>query len=341
LFPHAPIHAKRIPKAIAMTVLRSSLSLMCSLGLTLAALPASATDKPVKVYILSGQSNMVGIGQVTGGGSRWGSEFIDPVLSVYPGKHDPKADYEKMTPTKTLKLESFGGVRPTPYLGGGMQIVRGFIQIKIAGVYELRPGYGGSTNNIMEVDGKEVYRREPGKDAVHTNIKLTAGKKVPFKIIYLTDQANGLGWIARTDIPGTLATVVKQNGKFPFLVDRKGNWVERKDVWYKGVVTAGANKWLSIGCGAGANSIGPELGFGHVIGNHHDEPVLILKASQGNRSLGWDFLPPGSKRFEHDGYAYAGYNESPARCKKIRNRNRSTGTRASSTTTALARPTRC
>ncbi len=136
---------------------------------------------------------------------------------------------------------------------------------------------------------------------MHTHIKLTAGKKVPFKITYLTDQANGLGWIARVDIPGTLATVIKQDGKFPYLIDEQGNWVQRDDVWYKGVVTATANKWLSVGCGASNNNIGPELGFGHIVGDYHEEPVLILKASQGNRSLGWDYLPPGSEQFEHEG----------------------------------------
>ena len=142
-----------------MKPIRNAFALTLPVVLTLALLtvPAAAADKPVKVYILSGQSNMVGIGQVTGGGSRWGSEFIDPVLSVYPGKYDLTADYEKLEPTKTLKLESFGGVKPTPYPGGGTQIVRGIIQIKTTGVYEFRPGYGGSTNNIMEVDGKEVY----------------------------------------------------------------------------------------------------------------------------------------------------------------------------------------
>ncbi len=55
-----------------------------------------AAEKPVKVYILSGQSNMVGIGQVSGGGTRWGSEFLDPVVSFYPGKYDAKSDYYKM-----------------------------------------------------------------------------------------------------------------------------------------------------------------------------------------------------------------------------------------------------
>ncbi len=301
-----------------MKTIRSDfvLTLPLVVMLALMTLPASAADKPVKVYILSGQSNMVGIGQVTGGGSRWGSEFIDPVLSVYSEKYDPAADYEKMKPTKELSLESFGGVKPTPYPGGGTQIVRGFIQLKTTGVYEFRPGYGESTYNIMEVDGTEVYRREPGKDAVHSHITLTADEKVPFKITYLTEQANGLGWIVRVDIPGTLATVVKQDGKFPYLVDKQGNWVERKDVWYKGVVTAGADQWLGVGCGAGSNNIGPELGFGHIVGDYHDEPVLILKASQGNRSLGWDYLPPGSERFEHEGFVYAGYKDSPARWEK-------------------------
>lgn len=294
----------------------SAFPLILALLLTLAPQPVLAAEPAVKVYILSGQSNMVGIGQVTGGGSRWGSEFIDPVLSVYTGAFDPDVDYEARTPTKTLKLDSFGGVKPTPYPGGGLQIVRGFVRVKTTGVYEFRPGYGGSTYNIMEVGGTEVYRRLPKQDATHKQIRLPADKRLPFKITYLTNQANGLGWIARTDIPGTLSTVVKEGRKFPYLLDDRGNWVERKDVWYKGVVTAGANKWLSVGCGAGSNSIGPELGFGHIVGNHHDEPVLILKASQGNRSLGWDYLPPGSKSFEHEGSIYAGYKDSPSRWEK-------------------------
>lgn len=233
------------------------------------------------------------------------------MVSVYEGPYDAATNYDEAKPTRTMSLPAFGGVSPTPY-PGGTHVVRGFIQIRTTGVYELRPGYGGSTHNIMEVDGQEVYRKEPDSDARHTPIKLTAGRKVPFKIVYLNDQANGLGWIARIDIPGTLATVVKQDGKFPYLINESGKWTERNDVWYKGMVTAEANKWLSVGCGASSNSIGPELGFGQLIGEHHDEPVLILKASQGNRSLAWDFLPPGSERFEHDGKIYAGYKDSPA-----------------------------
>lgn len=162
-------------------------------------------------------------------------------------------------------------------------------------------------DNIMEVDGKEVHRKKVGEDAVRADIKLIAGKKVPFKITYLTKDANGLGWIDRMDIPGTLSTLVHHQGMYPYLINEKRQWAARDDVWYKGVVTATGSNWLGVRSGR----IGPELGFGHVIGEHIDEPVLLLKTSQGNRSLGWDFLPPGSKQFEHDGKTYAGYKDSP------------------------------
>ena len=133
---------------------------------------------------------MVGAGKVTGGGSRWGSEFIDPVVSVYEGNYDPKADYDKLKPIKTQKLEKFGGTSPTPYPGGGTQVTRGSIQVKDTGMYRLRPGYGSSEQNIMEVDGKVVHRKEVGKQTVGTEVKLTAGQKVSFKITYLTKDAN-------------------------------------------------------------------------------------------------------------------------------------------------------
>jgi alpha-galactosidase len=276
----------------------------------------SAEEAPVKVYILAGQSNMVGIGGIDSGGTRWGDEMIDPVLSVYPGSYDPEVDYDQMEASEVVKLKKFGGVNPTPYPNTGVQIVRGQVRMPVTGIYEFRPGYGSSSENIMVIDGQEVHRREPGGEPKHSPIKLEGAKAVPFKITYLNHNANGLGWHSRLDVPGTLKTLVREEGKFEYLADDEGNFVPRDDVWYKGVVTATANKWLNIGCGAGSGNIGPELGFGHMVGNFHDEPVLLLKASQGNRSLGWDFLPPGSERFEFEGKIYAGYKETPSRWEK-------------------------
>lgn len=157
-------------------------SLLSLLALSAFTSLASAADKPVKVYILAGQSNMVGIGQVSSGGVRWGNDFLEPVLSVYEGADDPKADYDALKPLRTLALASFGGVEPTPYPGGGVQVVRGFIQPKETGVYQFNPGYGDAPHNIMVVNGVEAHRQEPGGEAVKKPVKLTAGEKLPFKI---------------------------------------------------------------------------------------------------------------------------------------------------------------
>ncbi len=295
--------------AIRSLFLRGAMFLFTfALSLLLAG-ESEAAGKPIKVFILSGQSNMVGAGKVDGGSSRWGSQFLDPVVSVYEGDYEPPplGDYDSMKPIKTLKLDAFGGVKPTPYPGGGVRVTRGFVKVKESGIYEFRPGYGGSMNNVMEVNGKVVHRKEAGQDPIRTEIKLEGGKKVPFKITYFSKDANGLGWIVRLDVPGALSTMVKFKGMYPYLIDENRQWKPRDDVWCKGVVAAAGSRWLGVSGGR----IGPELGFGHAVGNHYEEPVLILKTSQGNRSLSWDFLTPGSKRFEYGGKIYAGYKESP------------------------------
>ena len=88
-----------------------------------------------------------------------------------------------------------------------------------------------------------------------------------------------------------------------FMVDAAGAWTKRMDV--RNVHTQGSggpdgrggvrrNDWLTVS----GNKIGIETGIGHQLGNALDAPVLILKSSIGNRSLGWDLLPPGSPRHE-------------------------------------------
>lgn len=103
---------------------------------------------------------------------------------------------------------------------------------------------------------------------------------------------------------------MKKDKKFPHLVGDQGKWTVRNDVIYKGVISAVAQGPLTVGLQG--NTIGPELQFGHIMGHYHDEPVLLIKASIGNRSLGWDILPPGSKRFTYEGRTYAGYKDTPS-----------------------------
>ena len=111
-------------------------------------------------------------------------------------------------------------------------------------------------------------------------------------------------------MPGTLNTLVRQQGKFPYLLDDAGNWSERKDVRFVRYMSGQGplnNEWMGIRGG----TIGPEYGIGHVVGNAIDAPVMILKSCIGNRSLGWDLLPPGSERFVEGDKVYAGYKDKP------------------------------
>jgi alpha-galactosidase len=49
-----------------------------------------------------------------------------------------------------------------------------------------------------------------------------------------------------------------------------------------------------VGFGAKEDRIGPELGFGFVIGDAYEEPVLLIKLAWGGKSLAKDFRPPSA-----------------------------------------------
>ena len=151
-----------------------------------------------------------------------------------------------------------------------------------------------------------------GRPADHTK---------PVKVFILLGQSNmlGFGRVGPADLQGTLEYMIREKGKYPYLVDESGKWTERQDVRYVHVMDkrgAGLtdfdvfsdvkNQWLTV-----SGNFGPELALGHILGQWLDEPVLILKACIGNRSLGWDLLPPGSERFEFEGRTYAGYRDTP------------------------------
>ena len=127
----------------------------------------------------------------------------------------------------------------------------------------------------------------------------------PVKVFILLGQSNMLGFgNVKGEKEGSLAFAVKQ-GKYPYLVDDAGNWTVRKDVRNVRVMDFKDehNDWLT----PNANTIGPEIGIGHCVGYAVEEPVMLLKSCIGNRSLGFDLLPPGSQPFEFNGKTYPGY----------------------------------
>lgn len=140
----------------------------------------------------------------------------------------------------------------------------------------------------------------------------TGATDKPVKVFILSGQSNmeGQGNISPQGTPGTLETITKSEYKFPNLLNG-ANWSVRNDVRYRGVISAIKDELLTAGEGTGSTAIGPELGFGHVMGYYHGEPVLILKSSEGGKSLGGDFLPPGSVQYTYGSNTFPGFGQSP------------------------------
>jgi hypothetical protein len=148
----------------------------------------------------------------------------------------------------------------------------------------------------------------------------------PVKVFILLGQSNmlGMGRVPEgKNAEGSLENAVKVKKKYPYLMDEAGHWTVRNDVRNVRVMVGRGggmqvfnNEWMTIQGGR----IGPEIGIGHHLGNFLDEPVLILKSCIGNRSLGWDLLPPGSERYEAEvtdkqgnkvTKVFAGYKDKP------------------------------
>lgn len=134
----------------------------------------------------------------------------------------------------------------------------------------------------------------------------------PVKVYIMSGQSNMFGYGQVTGSgPGTLNTMVNSEGKFPNLRSG-GNWVTRSDVYMHAIVDNNSITKGYLRPEWKGDKYGPELGFGTVMGYHHDEGILLLKPSIGNRSLGWDYLPATSPRIiGTDGNTYAAYGESP------------------------------
>jgi len=83
---------------------------------------------------------------------------------------------------------------------------------------------------------------------------------------------------------------------YPSLKDGE-DWAVRDDVWitYPSKRGGGQHGRLTVGYGTkGEDSIGPEFGFGHTVGNALDRPVVLIKIAWGGKSLAVDFRPPSA-----------------------------------------------
>ncbi len=167
--------------------------------------------------------------------------------------------------------------------------------------------------------------------------------KEPVKVFILTGQSNmvGLGAIGPMSRKGSLMRAVYKDHLYPFLLDSSHHWAvshrirfvqvisgrkagyskKQWDAYWsahslneklpKGMMNTWYNQWMTV---AKHRFIGPEFGIAHELSKAVHGPILILKSCNGNRSIGWDLLPPGSKNefytIHGKTWEYAAYGQS-------------------------------
>ncbi len=204
-------------------LLMLSASLICSSAIAAdvpAVLPrpdkTSPSDGKVKVYILAGQSNMVGFGYLQGAQPVYPSIYLsaDPNIkvgrmpvgpsallghgvyqtaerdapkgakvAVYPGAYREGTDYSAMKPIRETTVALGSVAAQLPAVDGPHTVVaKAFIDVPMSGPHEIHAGFEESAHAVVSLAGNEVYRKEPGKDAVVTPVPLQQGKRYPVTI---------------------------------------------------------------------------------------------------------------------------------------------------------------
>ena len=243
------------------------------------------------------------------------SDFAESNTGVWGGAADPGTDPTKAD-TDGDGLDDKAETNTGTYVSAGD-----------SGTNPLNPDSDGDGANdwyeVVIIDSNPALGNPPNSpndSALKPNIPYplpapdtsTGATDKPVKVYIMAGQSNmvGYGQVAGTG-PGTLQRMTTTESKFPNLAGPGGTWTTRNDVRYRGVVSDPGDGPLRPD--VAGDKFGPELGFGNVMGWYHDEAVLLVKSSQGNRSLMWDFAAPTTPPHDYavNGNTYAGYGQSP------------------------------
>ncbi|MCB8932999.1 MAG: sialate O-acetylesterase [Chthonomonadaceae bacterium] len=154
----------------------------------------------------------------------------------------------------------------------------------------------------MQIHAVSPRLRSFAASAVLLSAAWAAGQVAPkpVRVFILAGQSNmeGHGFVSadpkRNEGKGSLEFLAHDPAtakRFSKFLGPDGQWRRRDDVWIDYLDRKGP---LAAGYGANENLIGPELGFGWVVGDAYDEPVLLIKCAWGGKSLGVDFRPPSA-----------------------------------------------
>jgi hypothetical protein len=133
-------------------------------------------------------------------------------------------------------------------------------------------------------------------------------QRQPLKVFIMAGQSNMEGQAVAdlegkdyNDGKGTLKYLLADPARAPrfrHLGDEQGQWTVRDDVCVRFQPEQGPLKAGPLALGftgyADKHHFGPELQFGHVMGDHFANQVLLIKTAWGGKSLYRDYRPPSS-----------------------------------------------
>lgn len=213
---------------------------------------------PVMVFVLAGQSNMEGFGQIAAldeaGNQRPGTltRLVSDPATAFRFAHlvDDRPVAAAATTSVLASNDSFGD--PAPGVRKQLEVVW-----SVAGVRGERIVAEGETLTVEAPPRLVVVERARYGDLVRG---------------------------VATDVTMRVQALVRGAALTP-------RWRVRDDVF---VHFLGRSGPLTTGFGANPQLFGIELQFGHVLGDALDAPVVLVKAAWGGRSLHVDFRPPSA-----------------------------------------------
>lgn len=191
---------------------------------------------------------------------------------------------------KTCKFTKYSKL----YLGNSPDLTDKDLLAKTEGAEFQINNLQADTQYYWRVDTVNEFGPQIG-DIWHFTTRKNNAKAA--KVYILAGQSNmvGSGHIAPAQKKGTLAYLRNHNPKKYAHLGSVGRWASRDDVSIifsrNDADLAGS---LTVGFGSDVGKIGPEFMFGHVLGDHFEEPVILIKTAWGGKSLAYDFLSPSS-----------------------------------------------
>ena len=157
-----------------------------------------------------------------------------------------------------------------------------------------------AVGKIATVDPAAMVQPPAGLEIGYVPIVTRQEKSKPkVRVFVLAGQSNMQGYGAIQDAendPGTLVDVIQKDVKGQWSqIGKIGEWTTLDHAYLyfaRNGDTIKSN--VTVGQGAYADFIGPELMFAHQLDEYYEDPVLIIKTAWGGKNLAEDFRPPSA-----------------------------------------------